>query len=391
MRFILAFVFLVLSNLSYLHAQQDTIYITTDSSDIQQFKKVKRYKYIDQNLLRRRTLYKFGLHINSFENRDRLSVEHKIWPSFSAEVGILLPRSEYMGVYGQLRYYPSKRAGAPESVKKVDNFNGHYFSVEANRGFEIDVNRNETNVTAQEESKGVYSLGVGSQQKVGNWGFFDLSANLRYVQALDQVRFGLKFMTGLAYGKSFVEEQYFTDKFEAFKSSYRKERQLFKLQDPGLNIGPEFSSGTLSFGYERMLFQNFTINNRLSFYGSSFKSSNGYRAYGSTLSSELRYYYNFNKRMRLGHNPRSFSGHHVSLGVNNLFAFQRTRSDVERSSPAFRDLNGFDLAILQVGWGTQQRIGKRVFFDLGISLIYSTYDNALDYQFNSSLGITLGK
>ncbi|MEL7002127.1 MAG: hypothetical protein AAFN93_05235 [Bacteroidota bacterium] len=397
---------LVLLTYSFSMSQQDSVVVTTDTVDNGEFRKGKRYRYIDHSLFPRKTLFKYGVEVGSF-TPDRLSVEHKITPSVSFELGWFVPRDERTGVFTQLRYYVSKRKNAPDSERKVDNFSGNYFSISADRSVAIRTNNNKAFFSNIDYNSNTYSVSFGRQHKVGKWGFFDLSANLEYINYSrileDRFQFVLKLRGGAAYGRTKGSNYLLEDKFSDFKTEYRREKYLFKLSNPSLGISRNQIGGGFTFGVERRLLNEFSLISNISIGASSFENIQisqpseelKFNLYSANLGLELRYYYGHNKRLRKGSDFRPFSGTYIGIGLNSLYTVRRfdfMSGEEPTMSQFWGDINGTDFLEYKLNWGMQKRVGKRIFLDMSFGITYDTfYDNLYLYNVNSSVGITLGK
>ena len=397
--FVLILVILVMVSLR-VYAQEDSVYTSTYSTSKESFRKEKRFRYLDQTLFERKTLYKLRVEVGQL-SPDRLSVERKLWPSSSIEVGWGIPKNSTSSVFGQFRYYPSKRQNAPESRKKINNFTGNYFKIGGTRVFD----------TAPSEffdrSFSYYGVGFGHQHKVGKWGFFDISANLQYITGRyltdDILQFSLQLDVGPAYGKSRGESYGDEDKFDDFKSSYVPKNHLIKVSNPFLGISKNFAGLGMSLSYEQKVTPNISVNSRVNFGVStqnifSFNQPNEeieFRSLSSGLDLELRYYYSRNKRLQKGADVRDFSGPYFAAGARNLYLVRDSKV-LKGEVPSFNqrffgDFNGFDFAQYEVTWGIQKRIGTRGFLNLGASVVYDSFDQRIDLLLRSEIGITIGK
>lgn len=97
-----------------------------------------------------------------------------------------------------------------------------------------------------------------------------------------------------------------------------------------------------------------------------------------TLSSDVRHYYNFDRRNRLGKNTNGFSGNYFSTGMTLKMAFYDTdywhisNTGTLRYSPTIEKQNPMfssgkmhqtqSLGYLNIGYGLQRRIGNKGFY-----------------------------
>lgn len=403
MKVILTFSLLLFFHL--LSAQQDSVYMTQQIVEADEYRQGKQYKYIDHSLLERKTLFKLILPVQTIGSaaREGLSIEHKVWPSFSLELGGYVPRFGENAVFSSARYYPGKRKGAKNTRHKINNFTGNHFYASVAQGFST---REDIMYFSGFGDELMFQVGYGRQQKLGKWGFFNVGVGLQYFPERGTMSLGFDVQPGFAFGKSHDPHPSYS-KYEGFKNEYSSESTIFRLSDLSLfmwNIseGNRFE-GSISFSVEQKISQNFSI---LAIANTSLSRQEHKRNNGTvtadrrvaSLNLQSRYYYNLKKRLRKGANPRSFSGHYITALINNFYATGHSES-VYLSERRIRRISGFDRLDIGLGWGIQERFGRRGFLDVNMALLYETTDKeligtgtqGLTVYSSASVGITLGK
>ncbi|MEX0968581.1 MAG: hypothetical protein WD077_15220 [Bacteroidia bacterium] len=158
----------------------------------------------------------------------------------------------------------------------------------------------------------------------------------------------------------------FSEKYNYLIRAKEEKTQLWKLTPVGSFAFGGGSGRTMFalssyFGYERKLSRSFSINGEAGFnqYYSFGEGSND-KTFWLSGSLGPRYYYNINRRIRLGKSANNLSANYFSamanFGVNGL-----------APGPSFSAL-----------YGLQRRIGDNFFIDLGIGPQIRIRQNSVD-------------
>ena len=95
---------LCLMSVTTTMAQQDSVYTTVETANTEELWRDHNYQYFDYNLLESRTMFKSNFIFSRegfFRTPESLSVEQKIWPSLSVELGLLTTEDRDNGIFGQ--------------------------------------------------------------------------------------------------------------------------------------------------------------------------------------------------------------------------------------------------------------------------------------------------
>ena len=389
-------------------AQQDSVYTTVETANTEELWRNHNYQYFDYNLLESRTMFKSNFIFSRegfFRTPESLSVEQKIWPSLSVELGLLTTEDRDNGIFGQLRYYYAKRKGAKDSREKVNNFSGNYVAIGAIRGFEND----EPDLCACGwTDEYIYNISFGRQQRSEERWYHDVGIGIQYFPERDMISVGFDFQAGLNFVMS-RDAGHEQSKYEDFRANYSSQSTMIALTDPSFylwNSSTGSSLGaTLSLTVEQQVWQDLTLVTKVGLNAS--KQEHGQETtpdglpqidqittFSANLSLQPRYYYNRKDLLKMGFNLRSFSGEYVAAVVNSLYVVGRQEvtydNEIDREN-----ITGFDHLEWGVVWGMQQRFSKRGFMDAHFGLVYSVEDRSfvgmriLD-DVNIYLGATVG-
>ena len=385
--------------------EKDSIRVTSETGVDQP----DNYQYFSTNDFEQKTIFKLGTDARTYSFAERairglaLSWEQKLSKTISTELGWLAPAANQQAIFLNLRYYYNKsRKRSERSGDFLNNFNGNYFLIGASRSFTFDRGYDPVyNLGLQEES--VYSLFYGRQQKVGKWGFFDLAGGFNYFTSWQQLLLSFNLKMGLAYGKfSRPKNDLQIAKYEEYKNTYEDTRGILKVSNPymSLNSRREWGVGS-TFSYERALFDNFSVTAKVDL--SAFRQririfSGNEMSYGSnsaqsiTLDIEGRYYYRKRKDLLSGQLVRSFSGHYMLLAGRDIYSLYNGERDSDEGRKR-RTTSGIGIAYYSwaIGWGSQQRIGKKGFFDFNLALDYSPVVNRFSPAAFVGAGLIIGK
>ena len=182
----------------------------------------------------------------------------------------------------------------------------------------------------------------------------------------------------------------FMQKYSYFTRAQIEEKSLFKLNlisELGLVGGAHVRTSIIwapSLLFEHKILPNWSAIIEMSYsiidvnYG-SLNAINAveYRYKHSTFSIGTRYYYNMNRRIRLGKQANNFSGNYLFGQYNDQIVY-------EREEKLFHNVpTNFTL-----GYGIQRRLWKYGFLDLGLGAGYSKQEGAFPY-INFAIGFGL--
>ncbi|TRX61760.1 hypothetical protein FNH22_02990 [Fulvivirga sp. M361] len=392
-------------------AQEGTISTSVEEKSLEDFEEERKYQYVDQRWQERRSLIKLNVPITEDVNIDGLgmSVEHKLKPSLSVELGWELPLYYGSSLFAQLRYYPSKRKSSKSAYDRVNNFSGTYFAASFERSFGQQGFDNAIYTSLEDDY--IYGLSFGRQQKIGKWGFFDARIKAEYLSNLSTFRMGLSVGSGIAFGKSKSVDTG-ASKFNEFSEGYTIGGGMFRISDPGFWYQPNtrnhtlgtVSGGRLTLGWEQQIMNNLSLivqyrsqfnhgnSRRITKNYSSFFSSDNYNEYRIAIDMELRYYYNFNRHMRRGTATRNFEGNYISILIDDFYKNYFHNTDINLGGgPSGVDYKGFDEFKIGVAWGMQRRFGKRGFLDGGVGVSYDIGHEYFEPLMKASIGVMIGK
>jgi hypothetical protein len=226
-------ILLLLTQLDVM-GQNDSIKVeyTEENTDKSDYKFKERYKYLQRRMIEEKSLFKislldFNLNINDqgqylthHSRGNVLAYERKLCASFSFLYQNLnyftispflfagTPRAHILNSSSiGARYYYDQRKKIRQG-KSANNFSGNYLSLYFDNIIQIRVNYLKTDVD-QPISKPAVNLLYGIQRRLGQFGYFDVNAGLRYDEinynsALKPVRkTPLAFYTSFSIGLGF--------------------------------------------------------------------------------------------------------------------------------------------------------------------------------------------
>ncbi|UII29958.1 hypothetical protein LVD17_16800 [Fulvivirga ulvae] len=394
-----------------VYAQKDSVSVTSEIVDIEN---PDTYCYFSTADYEQKTIFKlssdnFG-YTGDFQRIPgfHVSFERKLSATFSAELGMITPVDHEYTVFANLRYYYNKgRKRRQHSKDGIDNFNGSYFLLGVYRTMHFN-NYSESYYSniLRPEDQNLYTLLYGKQQKVGKWGFIDVAGGLSYIPQPSMLRFGMNFKVGLGYGKlSRANNDLQSSKFEASNDDYADKKGLLKIANPimFMSISDGWYAGSMV-AYERNLTSNISIVPMLRFSVSDMNQEfnlldgkvmkHEFKGIRIGFDLQARYFYNRNKRMRSGCLIKNFTGNYFFIEGEELLLYYDIESyfndGIEARSSHEKGVES-TLSSLLIGWGTQQRLGKRGFLDLGVGWRYINQEYPVNLGVNAQVGLLLGK
>ncbi|MEM7550230.1 MAG: hypothetical protein AAF363_11165 [Bacteroidota bacterium] len=368
--------------------EHEEISYSYEETSKKNFRKEKKYDYLDPDLYEQKTLFKIGarglpiLGASTRGNDLSLLVERKIMPSVSIEGGFRGFVTEFNNfliadAMVQLRYYLNK-----DKTGSVDNFSGLYTGL---RYLRQDLFNNEF-----ARSPNIYELSFGQQQKVGKWGFYDVSALISYSPDQELWQLSVSVLNGLGYGS-----------FEGLDDKYRDKTEqkiylnkfLWKVSPPRLFLNKRFKFFSFGVDREQSIWKNLSLNVQVFVSHSRNEILSGFpdlitsnlNTYSIGLNGSLRYYYNLKRMEERGSGSKSFHGNYFTFSTG--FSYINTTGTEVFNISKLSEIREPDSYF--TGWGLQRRIGKRGLFNFEAGLmVFNEFANVLgpvDKSFNIDL------
>ncbi|MEL6559450.1 MAG: hypothetical protein AAFQ94_14765 [Bacteroidota bacterium] len=356
------------------------------------------YNYFDINQYEQKIMFKANLlgvenlvsFTNSLDNKgerdlpfiNSFAVEYKLRPAISIELEGMargsLNQDQASWLNPGIRYYPHKRRKSKSKNNSVDNFSGQYLRLGYFRRF------NDPDNFYHADSG--YRLAFGMQQRSSNWDYLDVSAVIAY----NDIFGAFDLSTRIAGGLAFAKPTKANNKVAAMsgQSDVSWSTPILEVDNLYLQFARHRIQINPALEGEFHLLKFWTIKPRI---GTNFvnnKSAFGVdRAitYGYDASLAIRKYIGVLKRMSNGYNVRSFSGSYIMLNFANIY--ERVESVDSADFPS-RDINRFNFAP-QLGFGFQERLGRRFLFDTNWSVGYDPNQKAVNTYFYIGAGILL--
>ena len=326
---------------------------------------------------------------NSYESMwfddAEISIERKLTPAISAEVGWVVPHGPKHNGYLNLRYYFAKRPNSKNKYESANNFTGDYLSVGVLRSFKW----RPKNHFFYEPNEGRYgtntfSLGIGRQEKLGRFGFVDMGAAVEYNHFDKSLQVGLKLKSGLAWGPSRLIDP--DSEGLGQTNTYEEERGLFKVGMPSISLRNGQLIASIHAEYELALMRDVSLVAGLNmhyFHQSSGEISIFGNALDVNSDMAVRYYYNTRKKLNRNKTLRSFEGNYVSLKMSNVIRYYHRGFN---TFPTTATLNVVKDPKISLLWGVQERIGKKGFLNFEVGPSYDTrYGFGIDGRISAGL------
>lgn len=167
----------------------------------------------------------------------------------------------------------------------------------------------------------------------------------------------------------------FTEKYNYLIRAKEEKTQMWKLTPVGsLGFGKTMFTTSSFAGFEKKFTRSLSLNTEVGL-NHLFIFREGTNEYVSWLSASAgpRYYYNINRRIRLGKSANNFSANYFSAVVN--FAIPNTAY----------------LYSFSALYGLQRRIGDRYFIDVGVGpqvmIRQNTFDFLTDFRLRIGWGL----
>lgn len=110
------------------------------------------------------------------------------------------------------------------------------------------------------------------------------------------------------------------------------------------------------------------------------------------LDLEARYYYNRARRLSAGQESKNFTGNYFYAEVENLVTLNQYNVEYYSNPDVEVKRHSWDLQPnIGIGWGTQQRIGKRGFFEVNLGVEYETRSRSFYPESTVSVGLLFGR
>jgi uncharacterized protein YcfL len=135
-----------------------------------------------------------------------------------------------------------------------------------------------------------------------------------------------------------------------------------------------FGYESTSIAFEQKIGRSFSFETQMK---GGFTDYQAWKSLDFKLTQDFRYYYNLNRRARLGKRTNGFSGNYFSIGVFYDNAF--TSSELISFDRYWIDKNGLGLDVL---YGLQRRIGNIGFVDVSLGLQAIKLANHNEYNIN---------
>lgn len=380
-------IFLICLLTQHTYAQEESITYSTSKEE-----KMPGHKYSDIDQYEQKFLLKANLNgIQGFLSTgnggvfiNSIGAEYKIMPSLSVDVegmfpGVLNP-NEISWLSGGLRYYPAKRAGSSAKNDRVNNFSGNYLRI--GYGTQID---------QLQKTSGLpdgYELSVGRQQKVGKWGYLDVSAILSYNRTFGIFTFNTRMVGGIGYGWTKNQDHDSEEAPQETEISWDRpvismDYLFIQASRRSLSTGASFS-GQFHLGHYWVIIPSISA----SYVNFSYLKQDGFgisnpESFNYAGSLTIRKFLGVKKRLQTGRKAKSFSGFYAQLSFQSIYD-RLEFWEAERFESL--DRNGFNFQPY-VGVGLQEKVGDRFLIGGGWSVGYSQFNES--FRVSASVGVSI--
>ena len=380
-------ILLICSVIQHGLAQEESISYSTEEKEKRSGHKYSDIDQYEQNFLIKANITgvsgflstgNYGVFINS------IGAEYKILPALSLDVegmfsGALNPNG-ISWINAGVRYYPSKRIGSRAKKDRVNNFSGTYLRLAY--GTQID---RFSRTSALPDG---YEFSLGRQQKVGKWGYLDVSGLLTYNRTFGIFTFNTRIAGGVAYGFTRERKDHHEEEIQKYEISWN--RPILSMDYLFLQASRDFVSAGLAFSGQFHLGNYWVVIPSLSggYAYNSYLKRNGfdvanpeYYTYAGSLS--IRKFIGVKKRLEAGHKAKSYSGYFISLAFPAIYS--RVESWEIEGFESF-DRNQFNFQPF-IGLGLQEKVGNRFLFNGSWNVGYSQFTES--FRVNASVGISI--
>ena len=398
---------LSLAMCQHMYAQQDSVSVSSESTAGEEH---DNYRYFSAKYFKQTGILKLANDAITNELGQegieglQLSWEQKLTRSISAEAGWATPIANKHALFFNLRYYHKKSKKRTDSWKSLNNFNGSYFLLGGHRSISNEWRPEWVGyLNPILREKYVLSLLYGHQEKIGKWGFFDMAGGLNYFTTSRELQFSLNLKMGLAYGKFLKPDDDMSFlKYEDFKDDYALKKGILKWSNPYGRLGSDWGAG-FNFSYEynitnklslmpkvRLAMVHQEIDRSFLFYTRDLAKEFTHKSIA--LDLEARYYYNRARRLSAGQESKNFTGNYFYAEVENLVTLNQYNVEYYSNPDVEVKRHSWDLQPnIGIGWGTQQRIGKRGFFEVNLGVEYETRSRSFYPESTVSVGLLFGR
>ncbi|MCE7062774.1 hypothetical protein [Dyadobacter sp. CY343] len=365
---------------------------------------IDRYENVFMTKVSTRHMFKISAGGSSLRGTGiNLAYEYKLSPSLSLEAGAYVQNgTENLGLLRNIAFDPNKTLNVWANAKlrwyyqmnqrmkdglSANNFSGAYFGLSYEKPV---ITRSEYGNRGAHEGR--IGLLYGFQSRFFNSGFVDFAVGVFEGNGSPILRDNLstskfrntmiatQFNVGLAFGDWKRSDK--TPTCDILRCDEQDQDQ-WKVQLPDLVIGLKYQRAALGIAYERKIGKSaFSYS---AYANANYHNDNYYRFGNVTTGVSLRHYFLQKHQMLRGKTGNSFSGVYWAASAAYDWTWVRSQFYNEQSQTKRFDSPMFSLAL-----GYQQRLFKRLYFDVSAFYNRSTLYGKPNNFFSSkmSLGMT---